>query len=160
VKIGLIVYSQTGNTLQVANRLLAALQEAGHDAALAQITAQTSGEGPSAQVQLTGAPDPAAYDLIYFAAPVQAFSLCAVMKTYLAQVSAGLEGKRIACFATQQLPKAWMGGNRAIRQMRAAVERLGGTVAHTGIIHWGRADREQQIERLVSELTTVSPVIL
>ena len=159
MKIGLIVYSQTGNTLQVAEQLLASLKEAGHDATLEQITAQQSSSKPTDPWQITYAPNPEAYDLIYFAAPVQAFSLCMVMKTYLAQLS-GLTNKRVACFVTQQLPKGWMGGNRAIRQMRAAVEQKSGTVMNTGIVHWGKPDREQQIQRLVGELATVSPVIL
>lgn len=159
MKIGLIVYSQSGNTLQVAQRLLASLKEAGHDATLEQITAQQSGSKPMDPWEITNAPKPDAYDLIYFAAPVQAFSLCAVMKSYLAQAT-GLTDKRVACFVTQQLPMGWMGGNRALRQMRAAVEQKGGTVVNTGIVHWGKPDREQQIERLVGELTTVSPVIL
>ena len=159
MKIGLIVYSQTGNTLQVAERLLASLKEAGHDVTLEQITAQQNGSKPMDPWQITCAPNPEPYDLVYFAAPVQAFSLCAVMKTYLSQV-AGLTGKRAACFVTQQLPKGWMGGNRAIRQMRAAVAQKGGAVVNSGIVHWGKPDREQQIERLVGELATVSPVIL
>ena len=69
-----------------------------------------------------------------------------------------LRGKRVGCFTTQQLKFAWMGGNRAIRQMSDAIAQKGGEVAASGIVHWSHPQRETMIQRVVNELATVSPV--
>lgn len=157
MKIGLIIYSQTGHTLEVAERLRSALTDAGHEVKLEQITAEASNPKEPLNVTLQYAPDASAYDLLYFGAPVQAFSLCPAMKAYLRQ-AASLRGKRVGCFTTQQLKFAWMGGNRAIRQMSDAIAQKGGEVAASGIVHWSHPQRETMIQRVVNELATVSPV--
>ncbi len=155
MKIGLIVYSQTGNTLQVANKLMEALTAAGQDVHLEQITAVLNDPKTPGKPVITLAPDPNPYDKLCFAAPVQAFSLCAVMKTYLAQMPT-LDGKHVACFVTQNFSRPWLGGNHAIRQMTAAITQKGGTVGPTGIINWSNPLKDEQIERLISLLSTVS----
>ncbi|MEA4998862.1 MAG: hypothetical protein VB087_05655 [Candidatus Limiplasma sp.] len=157
MKIGIIVYSQTGNTLQVAEQLKAALLETGHEAALEQITAQQEQTKEGITVNLTHAPDASVYDMVYFAAPVQAFSLCPVMKRYLATMQ-DFGGRRAALLTTQQLPKTWMGGKRAIRQMGQAVASKGGTVLASGIVNWSAKDRDARIRQVVAELATASPV--
>lgn len=159
MKIGLIVYSQTGNTLQVANKLLDTFLTAGQDAHLEQITAALDNSKAPGNPTITFAPDPRQYDLLIFAAPVQAFSLCAVMKSYLAQMPS-LEGKYAACFVTQQLSKPWLGGNHAIRQMSAAITQKGGKLGTTGIINWSNPAKDEQITRLIAALSTISPVNL
>ena len=159
MKIGLIVYSQTGNTLQVANQLLEALSAAKQDVQLEQITAVMDNPTVPGKATLTNAPDPNQYDMLCFAAPVQAFSLCAVMKTYLAQMPS-LAGKQVVCFVTQQLKYPGLGGNHAIRQMTAAITQKGGRVGTTGIIHWSSPAKAEQIQRLIANVATATPVQL
>jgi hypothetical protein len=156
MKIGLIVYSQTGNTLQVANKLMEALTATGQDVRLEQITAVLNDPKTLGKPAITFAPDPNPYDRLCFAAPVQAFSLCAVMKAYLAQMPT-LEGKPVACFVTQNFARPWLGGNHAIRQMTAAIAQKGGRLGSTGIINWSNPLRDEQIEHLISLLSSVSP---
>jgi flavodoxin len=106
MNVGIIVYSQTGNTLSVAQKLEGALKANGHAAGIARVEAGST-------------PDVSPYDLVIFAAPVQAFALAPAMKLYLSQISS-LAGKKVCCFVTQQLKKAWLGGNHAVRQIQAA----------------------------------------
>ncbi|NCC75880.1 MAG: flavodoxin family protein, partial [Clostridia bacterium] len=118
MNIGLIVYSYTGNTLSVADKLKDQLQAQGHTATIERVHA--SNENPQKNRldktgSLTQAPDPAPYDALILAAPVNGFSLAKVMQDYLASCP-GLAGKPVRLFVTHHFPKAWLGGSQTIRQ--------------------------------------------
>lgn len=70
------------------------------------------------------------------------------MKVYLSAIS-DLSGKKVYCFVTQQLKKDWMGGNRSIKQIRAACRKKGADIINSGIVHWSDDLREKQIEDVV-----------
>ncbi len=76
------------------------------------------------------------------------------MLTYLNQLPT-LQGKTVSCYVTQQLKKAWMGGNRSIKQMQTACSAKGGKLAKTGDIHWSSKQREDQIAALVHDFCTL-----
>lgn len=149
MNIGIIVLSKTGNTLLVAQRIADALSAAGHTASIARVTVAADKPGAPGSHQLVDAPDPTPYDAVVFGAPVWGFSLADVMKTYLAQIPA-LGGKKTVCFVTQHFPKPWMGGNRALRQMREACAQKAANVTLTGVINWSAPAREAQIAELVA----------
>ena len=159
MKIGLIVYSQTGNTLQVAETLQKALVSAGHDAQLERITVADANFKSTEMPVFTNTPDVSAYDMLYMAAPVQGFSLCRAMKAYLAQLDT-LAQKPVACFVTQFFPKAWMGGKNAVKQMCEEIAHKGGEIVATGVINWSNKQKDAQIEQLVKDLVSASPVNL
>lgn len=151
MKIGIIVHSQTGNTHSVALKLQEKLTAAGHSVEVEQL--KTVGEvKPGAKdISFEALPDIKQYDALVFGAPVQAFSLSAVMKSYLDQV-ASLQGKKTALLVTQHFPYRWMGGSRAVGQMRMACEAKGAAVCGKGIVNWSRKDREQQVSAVVKML--------
>jgi flavodoxin len=153
MNIGIVVFSQTGNTHSVALQLQEKLVEAGHAATVERV--EISGElgSGAASFQLTTKPEVGAYDALVFGAPVMAFSLSPAMKSYLEQIPS-LEGKQVACFVTKQLPFHWTGGNRAIRQMRRICESKGGTVCGSGVVIWSSARREEMIADVVEKLGT------
>lgn len=150
MNIGIIVYSQTGNTLSVAERVEKVLKEVGHTARVEKI--EVEGEGYA--VKLTSAPDVAPYDTVIFATPVHGFSISPPMKIYLSALS-DLSGKKVYCFVTQQLKKDWMGGNRAIKQIREACRKKGADIINSGIVHWSDDLREKQIEDVVGLFQTI-----
>jgi flavodoxin len=154
MKIGIIVHSHTGNTLSVAQRMKDAFCSLGHDATIDRVKAV--GEDPSkpGPVELETVPDTSDYDLIIFAGPVNGFSASRVMKEYLSLIPS-LKGKPVCIFVTQQLKKAWMGGNRTVKQMRKACEEKGAAVLKTGVINWSNIRREWQIERLLNHFTKI-----
>ncbi len=149
MKVGIIVYSQTGNTMSVAQKLEQAIISAGHTASILRV--ESVGEGAS--IQLKSAPDVMPYDTIVFASPVQAFSLAPVMKLYLSQISS-LADKKVYCFVTQQLKKAWLGGNHALRQIASACKLKGTTVLWSGGVNWSASTRETQIETIVKTISS------
>ena len=150
MNIGMIVYSHTGNTWSVAQKLEAKLSAAGHAVTMERI--EVTGEvEPGKLVQFVTQPDPAPYDALVMGAPVMAFSLSPVMNQYLKQV-APLEGKKVACLVTEAFPFAWLGGNRAVRQMTRLLSAKGATVTGSGVVNWMKKRREQQSVEVTDKL--------
>lgn len=103
MKIGIIVYSQTGNTATAAQKLKEKFETAGHSAQIEKVT--TSGEvKPGAKdIRLNNVPSVETYDGLVFASPVHAFSLAPAMAAYLKQLSS-LGERKVAFFVTKMLP--------------------------------------------------------
>jgi NAD(P)H dehydrogenase (quinone) len=151
MNVGIIVYSQTGNTLSVAQKLKEAILAQGHTAVLERVEAENDAPNSKQPPRLTKAPDLSGYDAVLFGAPVHAFSLCLVMKLYLTQCSK-LRGKPVCCFVTQHLKKPWMGGNRAIKQMHALCGDKGADNRESGVVNWTAPGRDAQIDAVVTRL--------
>jgi flavodoxin len=147
MKVGIIVYSKTGNTLQVAERIRAALIEAGLHAEVQRFSAETENAQSNTPVRLTAQPDPNEYDAVIFGAPVQAFSLEPAMSMYLKQIGT-LKNVSTLCFVTQHFKKAWMGGNRAMKQLLAQLHEKGVAATAMGVVNWSGNQREVQIDRI------------
>ena len=152
MNIGIIVHSHTGNTLSVAEKLKDKFLAEGHLVTLEQVTAVNEDPAAAANVELKTIPDIAGYDVLILGSPVRAFSLSPVMLLYLNQLPS-LQGKKISCFVTQQLPFAWMGGNRSIKQMKKAIISKNGTVVETGVVNWSSKKREDLITDIINRLT-------
>ena len=152
MNIGIIVHSHTGNTLSVAEKLKDKFLAEGHLVTLEQVTAVNEDPAAAANVELKTIPDIAGYDVLILGSPVRAFSLSPVMLLYLNQLPS-LQGKKISCFVTQQLPFAWMGGNRSIKQMKKAIISKKGTVDETGVVNWSSKKREDLITDIINRLT-------
>lgn len=148
MKIGIIVYSQTGNTYSVAQRLQEKLTAAGHVAQIERVVPVGEVHPGVKNLTFERLPEADIYDALIFAAPVQAFSLSVAMSVYLRQLSA-LGNKKNACFVTMAFPYPWLGGNRAIAQMKKICESKGGKICGTGIVNWSNKQREAQITGLV-----------
>ena len=142
MKVGMIVYSQTGNTRQVVDRLARQLELNGHSAEVLPIT--VTGDVQSGNFDIADRPEPTGYDGYVFAGQVQAFALSRVMKRYMRGLSGQVDGP-VAIVVTEQFPRPWMGGNLAVRAIARELDRTGADVRGSMIVHWGRDDREQQI---------------
>ena len=154
MNVGIIVFSHTGNTLSVAQKLEQALKAKGNTVSIERVEPVNNGPRSSGPLKLKSAPDVSPYDMVIFASPVQAFSLPPVMKLYLSQISS-LAGKKVYCFVTQHLKKPWMGGNHAIRQIKSACSGNGAEVTVSGIVNWSADTRDRQIDDIVSRMSTV-----
>jgi len=150
MKIGIIVFSRTGNSLSVAEKIREACIANGHEATIERIHAEHEEPNNQFPLKLTATPSLSGYDAVVLGAAVEAFSLSPVLKAYLAQLP-GAGGKRAACFVTQHLSKPWLGGNRAIRQARALCKAKGLDVRATGIVNWTNKARDAQIAGVAAE---------
>lgn len=151
MRIGIIVHSQTGNTLSVAEKLRDRLTAGGHAVVVERLTTVGGDARTPQEVRLETVPDIAPYDGLVFASPVRGFAPSPALVAYLSQVPP-LAGKKVACFVTEAFPFPWMGGNTAIAKMKALCSEKNGSVAGTGIVNWSNARREQQIEGLVDRI--------
>jgi flavodoxin len=154
MNIGIIVYSKTGNTYSVAQKLKEKFLKDGHDVKIEKVIPEGDVHPGSKNIQLKTAPDTVKYDLIVFGSPVQAFSLATVMDCYLKQTGS-LRDKKIACYVTQYFPYPWLGGNRAVSQMKKICRSKNGTVSITGIVNWSNKKREKMIIDVIEKLTGI-----
>ncbi len=154
MKIGIIVYSKTGNTRSVAEKLKQALINAGNEVTFEEVTAVGEPGPTPSKVELGNVPVTDSYEAIIFAAPVWAFSLCSVMKLYLSKVQS-LSGKKVGVFVTTGFKKSWLGGNKAIKWMKRTCTAKNGSVTKTGIVNWSNEQREAQIDALAKDFAAI-----
>lgn len=150
MKIGIIVYSHTGNTFSVAQRLQEKLTGAGHTVEIEKVTVVNDNEMDAGKIQLKNIPDISAYDALIFGSPVRGFSLSAAMTAYLSQI-ANMQDKNILGYVTQFFPFPIMGGNRAIEQMKKICESKSVKISKTGIVNWSNLRREKMISDIVEK---------
>lgn len=154
MKIGIIVYSQTGNTYSVAQKLKEKLDAAGHEAQIEKVTTVGEVKPGTKEIQFETAPRLESYDGLVFAAPVHAFSLAPAMDAYLRQISL-LGERKVACFVTKMLPFNWTGGTRAIGQMEKICQTKGADVCGSAIIGWGKGKRDLSIAEAVEKMSRI-----
>lgn len=148
MKIGIIVHSHTGHTLSVAEKLRDALNAGENSAVVERIVPLDDDTAKAGKTGLKTAPDTGTYDMLIFGAPVWAFSLSPVMQAYLSQVPS-LSGKKTALFVTQAFPVAWLGGNRAVAQMKKLCREKGAEITRTGVISWSEKHRQVQTDAVM-----------
>ena len=154
MEIGIVVYSQTGNTLLVCEKLKEKLDSDGHRAAIERIEISGDPSKGSAAVSIVSKPALSAYEGIVFAAPVQAFSLALPMKKYMSTVS-GLGDKKTACLVTKQLPFKWTGGAAALSQLGNYCKKAGSEPAVKDFIVWSDKQRDSAVDALVEKVSAV-----
>ena len=149
MKVGIIVYSKTGNTLAVAERIGKQLKADGIAASVERFSAETLPQS-NKPVRLTAVPNPNEFDAVVFGAPVQAFSLDPAMALYFDQIKT-INPKNVFCFVTQHFKKPWMGGNHAMKQMLALLNKKGISAKPLGVVNWSSEQREEQILQIMRQ---------
>jgi flavodoxin len=152
MKIGIIVHSQTGNTYSVAQKLKEKLLTAGHTVNIERVIPVDDKQIEVEKIQLNPIPDISTYDALIFGAPVRGASVSPALAAYIAK-TASLRNKKVACFVTEFFPFPWMGGTRAIDQMKKACESKGAVISGTGIVNWMNTLREKKIADMVENLS-------
>lgn len=128
MKIGMVVYSQTGNTEAVAKKIEAGLKAKGHEVTYLKVELHQKVEGsaPVTDANFKAMPEIDGYDAYVFGSFVEAFSLNRAMTYYLGQL--GGVNSPAATLTTQGLMAPWMGANRAQRQMQALLKEKGASI--------------------------------
>jgi hypothetical protein len=76
------------------------------------------------------------------------------MRAYLEQLP-DLSSKKVSCFVTQSFSKAWLGGNRSVKQFVNALSKKGASVTNTGVVNWNSKIREQQISDIAARFSKI-----
>jgi hypothetical protein len=151
MNIGIIVYSGTGHTLSVAERLRDKLAAADHAVTLERVRAAGSVMPGATNVPLEVAPDVEPYDGIVFGSPVQGGIPAPPMLTYMEGLPS-LLGKQVVCLATGVFPADW-GRNQTIAKMQEICEAKGAMVIAWGSVGWWSLRRGRQITDVVDDLS-------
>ena len=152
MNIGIILYSQTGNTYSVSLKLKEKLITAEHSVDIERLKVVGEVRPGTKDIRFETLPDIEPYDALVFGSPVQAFSLSSVMASYLTHI-ASLQGKKVAFLVTQYFPFPWMGGNRTVGQMKKICEPKGAVVCGAAIVNWSNPNREKRIIEVVEKLS-------
>lgn len=153
MKIGIIVYSGTGHTFSVTEKLNEKFLSLGYESCIKMITTKNPLTDTSNinSIELDSCPRVEEYDVLVFAAPVMAFAACPVIAKYLLQ-PLRLNNKKIFLFVTKALPFKTFGGNNAISKMKKLCIKNGGEVIDSEIIPWTK-NREKNINELIERFS-------
>ena len=149
--IGIIVYSRTGHTLSVAEKLKGRLSADGHAVALEQLEIAGPDNLSATTAALKTRPAIDRYDALVLGSPVNGGRMSAAMNSYLEQVPS-LQGKKVVLLLTHFFFPAW-GANQTIAQMKGVCESRGATVCGSGSVRWTSLRRGRQISRVVDRLS-------
>jgi flavodoxin len=151
MRVGIIVYSQTGNTFSVAEKMLGKLSAEGHLVNLDRITIEGDPPRSEKKVRFENQPKVDIYKDVIFGAPVQGFRLAMVMDKYLSEVRS-LKGKKVHIFVTKGLASKWTGGNGAIKKMKKICESKGAEIGETGMIYWKDKYKDKMADDLIARI--------
>ena len=147
MKIAIVIHSETGNTLQVAEGLQRQLLGEGHEVELLRLATKGEKPAPGSPVTLQTIPDVSAVDGLIIGAPVWAFALSPVMRAWLEQMKAA-PGLPAAVFLTHALPMRWLGARRGLNQAVSSCEQKSLHVIDTGLVWCGRRPHAGQLQKL------------
>ena len=151
MKIAVVIYSYTGNSFSIGQKIVHFLQLHNHQAKLIRVNV-TDDQPSKTDVQFGEIESIEPFDTIIFGSPVRAFSLAPAMVKYLQQIDS-LSGKSVSCFVTKQLTFSWTGGTSALKKMVSLCKEKGADINKTGIIQWSSRNRDSLIEQLIKEMT-------
>ena len=151
--IGMMLYSDTGNTLSVATKLQQALVADGHEVTLVHLETVAPLRRSDTTATLTSIPAVDDYEALVFACPVRGGLPIPPMRVYLEQVPS-LAGRQVACLVTGFFPAKW-GRNQTLAKMQALIEAKGGSVCAVGSVRWSSLNRKGQIVQAVESLRKV-----
>lgn len=147
MKIGMIVHSETGHTMGVAQAILEELKAEGHDVEVRSVVAKSKRPWKEQVPALQETPDPHGYDVLVLGAPVWGFCLSQVMKEYL-YATRPLKAERLVLFSTCALPR-FFGGKRALKQMASISKMPADRVVFAGAARFPRRKRPRHIDEVV-----------
>jgi len=125
MNIGIILYSETGNTYSVSQKLKEKLIKGGHSVNLERLKVIGKVNPGKKNIQFDSLPD----------------------------IEKSLQDKKVAFLVTQFFPFPWLGGNRTIGQMKKICESKGAIVFGTAVINWSKSSRKKQITDMVEKLS-------
>lgn len=150
MKVGMIVYTVSGHTLQAAQRLQARLAADGHEVNMEHIELEGPARVSNEEAGLKNSPLIANYDTLVFCTPVRGGSPPPPVRRYLDGL-ASLKGKRAACLVTHFFNPSW-GANQTVAALRAACLAKGARYLGAAAVRWPGLYRTHRIERAVREL--------
>lgn len=140
MNIAIIIHSNTGHTLEVANDLKLRLSR-DNDVQILHVNSVDEKQSQKGMVELKDTPDIEGFDMIIFGAPVHGFSLSKTMTTYLKQLK-NSKPKKAFIYVTHFFPSAGLGGRQGLRVMLKYLKNNQFDVINGAIIPWSFGKRK------------------
>jgi len=150
VNVGIVVYSHTGHTRAVAQKLEERLSEDGHAVTLEELEIAGPVNLSATTAALRRKPSIELYDTLVFASPVNGGRMSAAMNSYLDQLPP-LAGKGVICLVTHFLFRSW-GAKQTLEQMQEVCQSKGAAICGVGSVRWSSLRRGRQIAQVVENL--------
>lgn len=123
MKVGIIVYSQSGHTATFARTIADHLREAGIDYGIELLRPRGIPKPWTRNIEFRRIPEIDEYDIVLVGSPVWGFNASKVILKYLNSMKS-LKGKKALPFVTYGLPLKSLGVNRSLKRMNAELEEL------------------------------------
>jgi len=149
MKVGIIVYSESGHTLSVVKLLAKAFEQAGDTAFVVPLEVID----PTKNRHLMKLPDAGGFDLMVIAGPVQGFRPAQPLIDFISQTTF-LKNQKVSILLTQHFKKAWLGGNYSIKMMKGLLAKDSVLIMNEAIVHWSSKTRETDIEVIIKRLVS------
>lgn len=150
MKLGIIVYSESGHTLSVVNKIEESLIQ-NHVEVKKMILNFTVEKGTRMLVQ---PPKLESCEAYIIASPIQGFQLAKPMSDYLVQNPLPKDAK-IGILLTEYFKVMFLGGNYSLKQAKATIDVSSHKLVVEKVIHWSSKKREEQIKEAVRLFTEV-----
>ncbi len=151
MKIGIIVYSVSGHTLDAAQHLRDHLVAADYSVSLERLELVGPQRVNNEQAALKSNPLLANYDVVVLCTPVRGGTMAPPMRRFLEQLPA-LKDHRFALLVTHFFRPAW-GADQTIAALRNACEARGARVIGAASVRWSGIDRAGQLKQALDTLT-------
>lgn len=152
--IKIIVYSQTNNTLSVAQKLKDALAAQNCPVQIERLRVQDEKEFDPNKIVITHRPTINPTDVVIIATPVHAFNPAPASKAYVDTLD-NLKDITTLVFVTHHFPFKWLGGSRSVRILQKKLRAKNANVIETqaSVIDWSNKKRNDEIDALITEFT-------
>jgi menaquinone-dependent protoporphyrinogen IX oxidase len=155
MNVGILVYSHTGHTLAVAEKLKEALSAAGHTVDLERLETVGAVALAATDVQLKNVPPIDGYQALVLGTAVRGGQPAPAMAGYMVQLPS-LEGMQVACLATGFFPAQW-GRNQTLAKMAELCASKGATVCGSESVRWPSLRRKRRTAEVVKEMAGLFP---
>jgi len=153
MKIGMIVYSFTGKTKLVAERVAEILLTDGYEVDLNYLEPKEPLNLKAKEVEINEIPDPMRFDALVLGTPVQGGRMSAPMRFFLEQRTL-LDGLDIVFIATHFFRREW-GAVQTLQDLRKMCESKGGNVLGSIDIKWWSVFRQREIVSAIEHLRSL-----
>ncbi|MGC9362326.1 MAG: flavodoxin family protein [Candidatus Syntrophosphaera sp.] len=154
MKIEIVVYSETGKTLQLAELVRDKLSGDGHQVGLTRLQTSAPFDSkhmlPMDKIEFTNLPDVGAADCVLVGGPVWAFRSCPAAKKAIRDLGPQIKGKKFLPFVTHAFPFDWMAGTWSANGMGRVARNQGADVL-SGVVLSGSGKKDRSNYNLVAE---------
>ncbi|MFO8144354.1 MAG: hypothetical protein R6T89_01285 [Candidatus Syntrophosphaera sp.] len=146
MNIAIVVWSETGKTLQLAELVRDKLGGDGHQVSLTRLQTTVPFDSkhilPEEKIEFTNLPDVSAADCVLVGGPVWAFRSCPAAKKAIRELGLQIKSKKFLPFVTHAFPFDWMAGTWSASGMGRIAKKQGANILPGVVLSGsGKSDR-------------------